>query len=69
MMHLLVRAEKDDYAKAARALAADRAIWISPGTSPTADPAVQQIELSVGDGTLEFELAEVAQIFAQLSAT
>ncbi len=30
MMHLLLRTSKDDYASAARRLAADRGIWVSP---------------------------------------
>ncbi|MGO8960294.1 MAG: threonine aldolase family protein [Streptosporangiaceae bacterium] len=69
MMHLLMRVGKDDYIKAARQLADERAIWISEVTMPTADPHVQRIELSVGDATLEFEPAEVAEIFARLTGT
>ena len=67
MMHLLLRVGKDEYGKAARQLAAERAIWISPFAMPTADPGVQRIELSVGDATLEFEPAEVAETFARLT--
>jgi threonine aldolase len=69
MMHLLLRASKDDYAAAARRLATDRGIWTRPDCMPTADPAVQRLELSVGDGTLGFEPAEVAEIFAELTGT
>lgn len=69
MVHLLLRVGPDEYGKAARQLAAERAIWISPLAMPTADPALQRIELSVGDGTLEFEPAEIAEIFAGLTAT
>jgi threonine aldolase len=69
MMHLLLRATKDDYAAAAQRLAKDRGIWTRPDCMPTADPGVQRLELSVGDGTLEFEPAELAQIFAALTGT
>jgi threonine aldolase len=66
MMHLLLPVAKDDYTKAVRRLAADQGIWTSPFCAPTPDPAVQRLELSVGDGTLEFTPAEVAEIFAGL---
>jgi threonine aldolase len=69
MMHLLLRASKDDYAAAAQRLAKDRGIWTRPDCMPTADPGVQRLELSVGDGTLEFEPAELAEIFAGLTGT
>ncbi len=69
MMHLLLRTGKDAYAAAARRLAEDRRIWTRPECMPTADPAVQRLELSVGDGTLEFEPAELAEIFASLTGT
>jgi threonine aldolase len=69
MMHLLLRTSTDGYAAAARQLAADQRIWTRPECMPTPDPAVQRLELSVGDGTLEFEPAEVAEIFAALIGT
>ena len=45
----------------------DRRIWTPPDCMPTADPGVQRLELSVGDGTLDFEPAELAEIFAALT--
>jgi hypothetical protein len=69
MMHLLLRASKDEYAAAAQRLAKDRGIWTRPQAMPTADPGVQRLELSVGDGTLEFDPAELAEIFAELTRT
>lgn len=69
MMHLLLRVRKDDYAAAVRRLAAEQGIWLSPGSAPTADPAVQRVELSVGDATLEFAATEVAAIFAALTGS
>lgn len=66
MMHLLLPVAKDDYTKAVRRLAEDQGIWTSPFCTRTPDPAVQRLELSVGDGTLAFTPAEVAEIFAGL---
>lgn len=66
MMHLLLRVAKDDYTKAARRLAEEQGIWVSPFCMPTADPAVQRLEFSVGDATLEFTPVAVAEIFGGL---
>jgi threonine aldolase len=68
MMHLLLRVSKENYAAAAKQLAKDRGIWTSPTCMQTADPGVQRIELSVGDGTMEFQPDELAEIFAGLIA-
>jgi threonine aldolase len=69
MMHLLLRVRQDDYIASARRLAAEQGIWLSPGSTPTADPAVQRLELSVGDATLAFSATEVAAIFAALTGS
>jgi threonine aldolase len=68
MMHLLLGVARDDYAKAARRFAEDQGIWVSPFCTPTADPAVQRLEFSVGDATLDFTPQAVAEIFAGLIA-
>jgi threonine aldolase len=69
MMHVLLRTGAEDYAGAARRLAEEHAIWIAPMAMPTADPAIQRLELSVGDATLGFEAAELAGIFAGLTSS
>jgi threonine aldolase len=69
MMHLLLRVTMEQYATAAQRLARDRGIWTPPTCMPTVDPAVQRIELSVGDGTMDFQPAELAEIFAGLTGT
>jgi threonine aldolase len=69
MMHLLLRADRDDYAKAAWRLAEDSGIWTSPEPMRTANPCVQRLELSVGDATLGFTPDEVAGIFAGLTGS
>jgi threonine aldolase len=67
MMHLLLTAGRDDYAKAAWRLAEDSGIWTTPEPMATADPNVQRLELSVGDATLGFTPKELAGIFAGLT--
>jgi threonine aldolase len=69
MMHLLLRADRDDYAKAAWRLAEDSGIWTSPEPMRTVDPNVQRLELSVGDATLGFTPEELAGIFAGLTGS
>jgi threonine aldolase len=67
MMHLLLAVTREGYRAAARKLAEDRGIWISPGCMTSSDPAVQRIELSVGDATMAFEPGEVSEIFAAIT--
>jgi threonine aldolase len=68
MMHLLLPVSADGFAAAAGRLAQDQGIWVAPSVMPTASPDVQRLELSVGDATMGFEPAEVAEIFAALIA-
>ena len=67
MMHLLLTVSKDGYEAAAKRLADERGIWITPTCMTTTDPGVQRIELSVGEATLEFEPGEVSEILAQVT--
>jgi hypothetical protein len=69
MMHLLLRVSKEDFATTARRLAKEQGIWVPPTCMSTTDPAVQRVELSVGDATMEFQPAELAEIFAGLTGT
>ena len=69
MMHLLLAVTSDGYAASARQLAEERGIWIPPASMTTTDPAVQRIELSVGDATMQFEPGEVAEIFRMIIAS
>jgi threonine aldolase len=68
MMHLLLQVSADGFSTAARQLARERGVWVTPSTTPTGDPAVQRMELSVGDATCELEPAEIREIFAWLVA-
>jgi threonine aldolase len=66
MMHLLLSTTPDGFATAARRLAAERQIWTWPTAMTTGDPAVQRVELSVGDATRALEPAQVRDIIAAL---
>jgi threonine aldolase len=68
MMHVLMEVSSDGYARAARTLAAEHGIWVRPECMTTTDPAVQRIELAVGDATCEIDPAEVRDIFAALTS-
>jgi threonine aldolase len=68
MMHLLLRTTQEGFAATVRALAADQGVWTWQHASPTDDPGVQRVELSVGDATCALSPAEVAGIVAAFTA-
>ena len=68
MMHLLLSTTPDRFAAAARRLAVERRIWTWPTAVRTGDPAVQRVELSVGDATRALSPAQVSDIIAALIA-
>jgi threonine aldolase len=66
MLHLLLRTGADEFAAAARTLA-EGGLWTWERASPTADPDVQRVELSVGDATMTLPLAECRAAIAALA--
>jgi threonine aldolase len=68
MMHVLLTVPGETFSDAAKQLARERKVWVSPSTMPTSDPGVQRLELAVGDATCELEPAEIREIFAGLLA-
>jgi len=68
MMHLLLRTTPERFAAAAGRLAAERLIWTWPAAVTTGDPAVQRVELSVGDATRALSAVQVRDIIAALIA-
>jgi threonine aldolase len=66
MMHLLLTTTQDRFAAAARRLAIERRIWTWPTAALTGDPAVQRVELAVGDATRALSPAQVGEIMATL---
>ena len=68
MMHLMLATGAEDFAVAARRLAAEQGIWTWPRAQATVDPGVQKVELSVGDATCALDPAEIRGIVAALVA-
>jgi threonine aldolase len=68
MMHLMLATTAEQFSASARKLAAEQGIWTWPTAMTTADPAVQRVELSVGDATCALTPAEVAAAISALTA-
>ena len=68
MMHLLLHAPADSIAAAARRLAEDELLWTWRMTAATGDPAVQRVELSVGDATCAMTATDFRDAMATLVA-
>jgi threonine aldolase len=68
MLHLLLAATPERLETNIRRLATDQALWTFQKAMTTADPAVQRVELSIGDATMAFEPTEVANAFVELIA-
>ncbi|SOD94948.1 threonine aldolase family protein [Blastococcus haudaquaticus] len=66
MLHLLLRTGADDFRTAARELA-EGGLWTWERSMTTGDPAVQRVELPVGDATMALSLDEVRGAIATLA--
>jgi threonine aldolase len=66
MLHLLLRTDADRFAAAARTLA-EGGLWTWERATPTADPAVQRVELPVGDATTALSIDEIRAAIAALA--
>ena len=69
MLHLLLHTTQQGFAAAARKLAEEQGVWTWPQAMATGDPAVQRVELAVGDATSALEPAEIRGIIATLQGT
>ena len=67
MLHLLLRTSPEQFVAAARRLAVEDGLWTWPRAAPTGDPAVQRVEMPVGDATLALSLDEVRDAVAALA--
>ena len=67
MLHLLLRTSSEAFDEAVRRLAVEQRLWTWQGARPTADPAVQRVELPIGDATLALTAAEVREAVAVLA--
>jgi hypothetical protein len=59
MMHLLIDTTAERFEAVALSLAAEQGVWTWPKAMTTVDPRVQRVELTIGDATCAFSLAEV----------
>ncbi|MGX5653938.1 threonine aldolase family protein [Geodermatophilus nigrescens] len=66
MLHLLLTTTPERFRAAVRGLAED-GLWTWNEAAPTADPAVQRVELSVGDATMALPVEEVRGALACLA--
>jgi threonine aldolase len=66
MFHLLLAATPDTVADGVRRLAIDDSLWTFQRVMTTPDPAVQRVELSVGDATVRLTPAEVVDAIGKL---
>jgi threonine aldolase len=69
MLHLLLRTTPEAFTAAARALALDEGLWTWPRTTTTADPAVQRVELSVGDATMALSVEQAVDAVQSLTSS
>ena len=67
MLHLLLRTSPAAFDAADRRLAREQGLWTWPAAASTPDPAVQRVELAVGDATLALTPPEVRAAVAVLS--
>jgi threonine aldolase len=67
MLHLLLRTSQEAFDRAVRELA-EQGLWTWPKAMTTADPAVQKVELPIGDATMALPLDEVRDAVAALTA-
>jgi hypothetical protein len=66
MLHLLLHTTQQGFTDAARRLAKEQGVWTWPQAMTTGDPAMQRVELAVGDATSALEPAEIRGIVATL---
>lgn len=66
MLNVYLRTTADGLTRAARRVAEEKGIWTWGRFGSTGDPAVQHVELAVGDATLELDPAEVRDVLAAL---
>ena len=69
MLHLLLRTSPEAFASATRALAAEHGLWTWEKAMTTGDPAVQRVEFSIGDATMELSIDEIRVAIAAVSGT
>ena len=65
MLHLLLRTSRDAFVATARELAEHDGVWTWKDPGATGDPAVQRVELSIGDAACALTAVEVRDLLAR----
>jgi threonine aldolase len=66
MFHLFLRGDAERLVDAALDVATERATWVFGALRPTRHPAVQRLEISVGEATLELSTREIRSLFDEI---
>jgi threonine aldolase len=66
MFHLRLAVSPESLEANVRRIATEQKLWTFQRSMTTGDPAVQRVELSVGDATLQLDPPELASVFAEL---
>jgi threonine aldolase len=66
MLHLLVRRPLERLKEASLELAERTRVWLPDGWATTANPAVQRVELSIGEDALAVPPTEAADLYREL---
>jgi threonine aldolase len=66
MMHLHLRTTQAAVSAGIRRLATERGVWAFGGSGAAETPGIRAVELTIGDATLGFTAAEVADIVREL---
>jgi len=69
MLHLLLRTTPQAFDAAVRTLAADDGLWTWERAMTTGDPAVQRVELAVGDATMALPMDGIRSAIAVLGGS
>jgi threonine aldolase len=64
LFHLYLGGERDQLERRAVDVALDRRVWLFGQLQPTPSPAMQRLELTVGEPALEVSPSEAAELFA-----
>lgn len=66
MMHVFLRGELDKLREANLDIAQETGVWLLSWISPTAIPAYQKVEVTVGDATMDLSDEEIGELFGML---
>jgi hypothetical protein len=66
LFHLHLRGDRETLTERALELATERRVWLFRRLEPTAVPAVQRLEITVGEPALEIAPEEAVELFSAI---